>query len=66
MANPFVNLPSYPLWEVPMNKVVSATPGPLQITEYVRAAGLGNAMDEARRLHPGYAPRANTHKVEIK
>lgn len=62
--NPFVNLNCYPLYEVTLNKTNSGIPGPLTIYEYVRAAGIGNANDEARRLHPGYSPTARVHKVD--
>ena len=61
--NPFINLPVYPLYEVQMNKMDSSLSGPLQSTEYVRAATISNAMAEARRLHPGYSPRANIRKM---
>lgn len=64
MANPFVDLPVYPLFEVPMDKVVSSTPGPLMVVETFRAANDAAARTEARRRRPGYAPRAGIHKLD--
>lgn len=64
MPSPFVDLRMYPLWEVPMQKVVSATPGPLTITEMFRAATEADARKEARRRRPGYAPHAGIFKID--
>ena len=62
--NPFLNLNSYPLFEVKLVKTSSSISGPLVIYEYVRAASFVCANTEAKRIHPGYSPTARVHKVD--
>jgi hypothetical protein len=63
MPNPFVDHPSFPLFEVKMFKAGSSAPGPMSLTEYVRAMSLAGANEEARRRRPDYNPTAGTRKI---
>jgi hypothetical protein len=64
MNNSFVNLNMYPLYKVTMIKMGACTEGPTQITEYIRASGIGNVAEEAKRRHPGYLPSGRYDKID--